>query len=264
MFRDAREVLDLIGPRDRVLDLGGAVEVFPRADVVLDAQAYEKRTPGQLGHLGERFTRENWFVGDVCSRAAWSRFPDKSFDFVLCSHLLEDVRDPVFVCEQLVRVGRAGYIECPSRFRECARAHGSDVHAGYNHHRWIVDAEDDRIVFTAKLHWADLFDYLGDARRHALGQPRNTYVGIHWTGSFDFVERAPKGPPIEAENLFLFYDRYDYEATDPLHTIVDVAHRGASFEWVDAYLLPIEQEEPAHVTVERFQQRLREQGRRLP
>jgi hypothetical protein len=144
------------------------------------------------------------------------------------------------------------------RFRECARADAADVHAGWNHHRWIVDVEGDRIVFTPKLHWADLFDYLGEERRDAILRPENNYVGIHWKGSFDYVERSPKGPPVEAENLFRFYDEYDYTNAMPLHTSENAGHSGRSFEWGDQYTLPIELVESAHVSVLRFQKRLSE------
>lgn len=264
MFGSAKDVLERIGPEDRVLDLGGAVEVFPRADVVIDAQPWEARSPGQLAGEPERFTRDSWIVGDVCSPEVWSRFPDKSFDFILCSHLLEDVRDPVFICAQMIRVGRAGYIECPSRFRECARAQANDVHAGWNHHRWIVDVEGDRLVFTPKGHWVDLFDYLGEERRPRLHEHRHGFVAVHWTGSFDYVERAAKGPVKEAENLFHFYERYPYEDPRPFHEIAEVPHRGTTFEWIDGFQLPVEREVGDAELVARFRARLGPWGRRLP
>ena len=42
-------------------------------------------------------------------------FPDGSFDFIYCRHTLEDIYDPMWVCREMGRVGRAGYIETPSR-----------------------------------------------------------------------------------------------------------------------------------------------------
>gem|GEM_PF-6800036 len=32
------------------------------------------------------------------------------FDFVVCSHTLEDVRNPGRGCEEILRVGKAGYL----------------------------------------------------------------------------------------------------------------------------------------------------------
>lgn len=264
MFRDPREVLGWIGVDDRVLDLGGAADVFPRADVVIDALPWERRTPSRLADVPERFTRDSWVVGDVCDRAVWKRFGDKSFDFVVCSHILEDVRDPIFLCSQLVRVARAGYIECPSRFRECARSRAEDVHAGWGHHRWIVDLDGDRLVFTPKLQWADLFDYLGDARRKALDNFYNLLIGIRWTGSFDYVERTAKGCPKEAENLFHYYDHYPYDAPATFHTIENAPHRGVTFEWETEFQLPIERVLSDAEILARFRARLDATGQTLP
>ena len=63
-------------------------------------------------------------------------FPDKTFDFVVCSHLLEDVRDPITVCRELCRVGKAGYIETPSRIREIF-SKGPSLQASMS--RYLVD-----------------------------------------------------------------------------------------------------------------------------
>jgi hypothetical protein len=32
---------------------------------------------------------------------------------VICSHTLEDIRDPLWVCSEMIRIGKAGYIELP-------------------------------------------------------------------------------------------------------------------------------------------------------
>ena len=82
MFRFAWQVRELIRPGDRVLDIGGAEEVFPRANVVLDIVPYESRRPGTLKEP-EQFTADSWFVGDICAPEIWQRFGDKEFDFVL-------------------------------------------------------------------------------------------------------------------------------------------------------------------------------------
>ena len=41
-------------------------------------------------------------------------FEDKSFEVAVSSHTLEDIRDPLFLCAELNRVTKAGYIETPS------------------------------------------------------------------------------------------------------------------------------------------------------
>ena len=178
---------------DLVLDVGGWADPFERADWVLDLMPYETR--GLYAHPSadpgagpERFSTETWVCRDICDREPWP-FADDQFEFAICSHTLEDVRDPVWVCSELVRVARAGYIEVPSREEEQSRGvHGPWV--GWSHHRWICDVGDGEIGFVAKPHLIHYMegksfpegfaDSLGDIERVSY---------LFWEGSFEFGER---------------------------------------------------------------------------
>src|SRR5690349_8377211 len=119
----AKRLLATIPGSARVLDVGGAAAPFPRADHVIDALPFEAAGGGSNGNIDRllglpaRYSRERWVQWDLCDRRPWP-FPDKSFDFAVCSHLLEDVRDPIWICSELQRVAKAGYIEAPSRVEE--------------------------------------------------------------------------------------------------------------------------------------------------
>lgn len=135
-----------------VLDVGGWAKPLSRADWVIDHMPYETR--GLYGHDGdptaERFSASTWIVRDICDREPFP-FPDKHFDFVVCSHVLEDVRDPIWVCREMARVGKAGYIETPSRLEE--QSYGfQGPWVGWGHHRWLVEVENGRLVFVLKHH----------------------------------------------------------------------------------------------------------------
>ncbi len=90
---------------------------------------------------------------DICSGRL--PFPDKMFDFTICSHTLEDLRDPLAVCKELVRVSRGGYIETPSPYFELTRGvdSGDKRYAGYYHHRWLVSRDERGLQFFAKPHF---------------------------------------------------------------------------------------------------------------
>jgi hypothetical protein len=132
-----------------VLDVGGWAKPLPRADWVLDLMPYETRDLyGEPQPGAERFRRDTWIQRDMCDREPFP-FGDGEIDFAVCSQTLEDVRDPVWVCAELNRVARAGYIEVPSRLEEQSYGvHGPWV--GWSHHRWLVDVTPGRIEFVFK------------------------------------------------------------------------------------------------------------------
>ena len=145
------DVLRRIGRDDLVLDVGGWAKPVPRADWVIDLMPYESRgLYGEEDREGERFTDATWVVRDICSHEPFP-FADDQFDFAVCSHTLEDIRDPIWVCRELSRVARAGYVEVPSRLDEQSEGvHGPWV--GWSHHRWLVNSAGDGLEFIAKPH----------------------------------------------------------------------------------------------------------------
>jgi len=183
-----------------VLDVGGWADPFHRADYVLDCFDYETRGilyngVGRLADTvrhpdplpGERFTRETWKTQDICGKQPFP-FPDKMFDFVLCSHTLEDIRDPLRVCGELIRVAKAGYIETPSRLVE--QTVGLDGTVGAPHHRWLVEMTEGRVAFTMKsshLHWHRPA-LIPTAYTHRL-PPETKVTWLFWNDGFEYGER---------------------------------------------------------------------------
>ena len=139
-----------LGGAIRVLDVGGAGNVSRHATHVLDRLSYEwwQNWP-QKGTTA--IPTGHWVVHDICGAKPFP-FPDKYFDFVICSHTLEDVRDPIRVCDEMSRVGKAGYIETPSVLSELIWGRETAPWVGYCHHRWLVSVEDDTLVFRFKPH----------------------------------------------------------------------------------------------------------------
>jgi hypothetical protein len=190
---------DLAGRAGRVLDVGGWFRPFNLATHVLDVMPYEtrhRRHPLDPGNA-ERFSAATWTIHDAC-RAPWP-FPDKFFDFSFCSHTVEDLRDPIVVCAELVRVSRAGYIETPSREREIFCKHrffglkaalGRMPPVGFDHHRWLVDAEGNHLRFLAKDQRlvADRRNFItrGDLGRKLT--EAESGLGLFWEGRFTFEE----------------------------------------------------------------------------
>lgn len=136
-----------------VLDVGGWAAPFNRADWILDLMPFETR--GAMGHYGgewERFTPSTWVQRDICSREPWP-WPDDHFDFAICVTTLEDIRDPIWVCQELARVAKAGYVEVPTIEAELIfNVEGDGPWLGHEHHRWFCEITSGELVFMHKPH----------------------------------------------------------------------------------------------------------------
>ncbi len=189
-----------------VLDVGGWAKPLPRADWVIDLEPYETRgLYGREGGGEERFGPGTWVQRDICAAEPFP-FEDRYFDFVVCSHTLEDVRDPVWVCHELARVAKAGYVEVPSRLEE--QAYGiQGPWVGWGHHHWLVDIRDGHLEFIFKhhiLHGRERFQ-LPRTLWEVLG-PEEKVESLWWQGSFDAAERVF----VDSEKL----DRYLEEVVE--------------------------------------------------
>jgi SAM-dependent methyltransferase len=149
------KVLALIRPDDLVLDLGGWARPFNRADYVMDLNPYETRRRAEdlglkpSGGSIEHFTSATWIRRDICDPTPWP-FESQSIDFCLCSRTLEELRDPIRACREMIRVAKRGYIEVTSRLSESCRGQEPGVPVGFARHRWLIDIEVPTIVFTPK------------------------------------------------------------------------------------------------------------------
>jgi SAM-dependent methyltransferase len=195
--RNLQAVIEKARAADRVLDVGGWYLPLHAATHVLDLLPYATRGQPLDPENHARFSAITWCVQDACV-APWP-WPDKFFDFSFCSHLLEDVRDPLAVVCELARVAKAGYLETPSRAREIfakgrwaglAACIGRPPEVGFYHHRWFVEAKGSHLRFLAKTS-----EILRDPRyyitRGALGRKMRedeSGLGIFWEGEITAEE----------------------------------------------------------------------------
>jgi hypothetical protein len=208
---NVKKVLDLLGPNHIVLDIGGWARPFNRANYVLDAEPYETRgfygssRPAQGGTV-EHFTKGSWIQRDICHRDPFP-FGSKEIDFIVCSHTLEDIRDPLWVCSEMIRVGKAGYIEVPSRLAESCR--GTERgQVGWSHHRWLIDTINGSLRFLMKYHMIHSHWRLSFPRRFLRSVPEERTVSwLFWQESFEYSETTLHGVETIAAELEQFVRR---------------------------------------------------------
>lgn len=190
-------VMNRLSPKDLVLDIGGWAHPFNRANYVMDSGPYESRgfynrtfarnNPfPPIGGSVEFFSKSTWIQRDICDKAPFP-FTDKQLDYVICSHTLEDIRDPLWVCSEMMRVSKAGYIEVPSRVWETCRGMEPGI-TGLSHHRWLIEISGNSLRFLPKFHRIHNWRY--SFPRSFLRQlsPRESVTWLFWENSFEFEE----------------------------------------------------------------------------
>lgn len=179
----------------RVVDVGGGASPFPRADYVIDALQFAQAGAGSsdqvhlTARLPARYSRQTWTELDLCDHTPWP-FPDKFFDYAVCSHLLEDVRDPVWVCQEMMRIAKAGYVETPSRIVEQSLGVEHPRMAGYYHHRWLVEADGNTLSFRLKPHNLHVHrrGIVAKLTANRMIAPQYAYMQFEWQNTFEATE----------------------------------------------------------------------------
>mmetsp|Transcript_43230 Transcript_43230/g.78666 ORF Transcript_43230/g.78666 Transcript_43230/m.78666 type:complete len:284 (-) Transcript_43230:165-1016(-) len=153
----------------KVIDVGGAMSSWSlgHRDAVVDAMY----NPNELASVEQ-------FVGDINEAEGWEELLRHvqnrgKFDFVICTHTLEDLRNPTIAARMLPQIAKAGFVAVPSKFRELAKFQWMkdppNGWRGYFHHRWIFDFQDGELVAFPKLSVLDYepqFDRIANSDRN--------------------------------------------------------------------------------------------------
>lgn len=169
-----------------VLDVGSGGWPFKRANHLAD------KYPEQTTHRTEAIARDERPFHQVDLQKL--PFPDKKYDFVFCSHVLEHLDDPGRAIRELTRVGKRGYIEVPTRV--------SDVMFNFTrlpeHHRWHGLVLGKTLVLMEWCDWErrelgnDFFNALQSEYDNAFQRffERNRdlfFASLQWQDHVDFL-----------------------------------------------------------------------------
>jgi len=167
-----------------VLEVGSGGNPYPRSNILLDA--YEN-------------TRERHWVPLTSDRPTILGFvenlpfKDKSFDFVIASHVLEHSTDPERFISELQRVAKAGYIEVPDAFLERINP--------YRDHHLEITCRGDKLVIYKKISWVNdphVVELYEDRVKKYLTtllvpkRPFEFHVRYYWERTISFVVTNPQ------------------------------------------------------------------------
>lgn len=119
-----------------VLDIGSGHNPHPRANVLTDRYLEEN-----IDRSGKSIKLDKKRPFIICD-AQYLPFKDKTFDYIIASHIAEHVENPEKFCKELMRVGKRGYIETPSKIGELLLTE--------SFHKWYVYVKDSVLVFERK------------------------------------------------------------------------------------------------------------------
>ncbi len=140
------------------------------------------------------------FAGDMNSYEDWVQLfayveEHGKFDFVNCTHTLEDIAYPMAALKYLPRIAKEGFIAVPSKYYELQRR---DTFKGGIHHRWIFDHKNGELVAYPKMGLLEnmtFFPYGNEIESKA-----DTELRMFWKDSINFsvINNDYLGPTREA------------------------------------------------------------------
>jgi|SRR5579859_719013 len=172
-------------PGANVLDIGSGNDPFVHATVIAD------RFVEPTHHRSTRFqTAGKPLV--ICDIQALP-FARSSFDYVICSHVLEHVDNPILACSELQRVAAAGFVETPTLMKDALFSWARGMH------KWHVIAVARRLVFfeygprqldgIASQAWWDLiFGPVYHPMQDAFNNNQDLFnVMLEWNSDFEVM-----------------------------------------------------------------------------
>lgn len=124
-----------------VLEIGSGHNPNKRSNVLIDiSQNDNTDRAGKLICIDSR----PFIIAD----AQYLPFKDDTFDYIIASHVAEHVDNPTRMCNELMRVGKRGYIETPSRL--------GDYMFNEQFHKWIVYSKNKTLMFKKKFNYTSI------------------------------------------------------------------------------------------------------------
>lgn len=118
-------------------------------------------------------------------------FEDKSFDFIYCRHVIEDMYNPFLLLSEMSRVGKAGYIETPSPSAELGRGvdGNSPPYRGYHHHHYMAWVVDGELRIVAKYPLVEYLVLEDEEIIENLASPEHWNTHYLWENEIKFSHR---------------------------------------------------------------------------
>ncbi len=188
-----------VRPAYSVIDVGGTVVGWSGgvANAIVDINPPLSGSDSQIHYFKVNISRDNdWKV--VEDHVA----EHGKFNFSICAHTLEDLSNPLLVCQKLSAISESGYVAVPSKFAEMARfekvmASGIS-YRGYIHHRWVFTIRGGVLWGFPKIPFVEIDPFFDQIGNHAT--PSNLDMSFFWRSQLNLhiVNDDYLGPSVDA------------------------------------------------------------------
>jgi len=128
---------------------------FKVLDVGANASSWSYEIVDQTLDIVVNSVHPDRHVGDVMDLKTYHLLDD-DYDLIILSHILEDVRDPQFVWENLKNRSKYFFISSPSKHAEFSHVESLQF-KGWYHHRWILTSDGESLYSTTKTSLINAF-----------------------------------------------------------------------------------------------------------
>ena len=181
-----------IKPDDFILEIGSGHNPKTRSDVLCD------KLPEDDMERGGKIVLDRPFVA---ADGQHLPFADKSFDYIICCQVLEHADDPSLFISELMRVGKAGFIEVPNEI-------GEKLY-GWEYHKWLFSRDSSGKLMikrkTQKSQFGQLFHqlYLKDAdyAKFHDGNYNVFMAQYEWSEKIDYEIIESEDDLIDLDNI---------------------------------------------------------------
>ena len=121
-------------------------------------------------------------------------FKDNEFDFVVASHVLEHVQDPVLFLSEIQRVSSiGGYIEVPTKLED------NLVFENKKDHLWHVDFDDDenKIIISKKENYFEPILTVSTVKKLQKYFRKSLVIELYWENEINFSFNDSKNESFE-------------------------------------------------------------------
>ncbi len=114
-------------------------------------------------------------------------FKDKEFDYVILSHVLEHVENPIDFIKEVQRIGKEGYIELPTRLNDSIVIGNEGEHG----HRWWFEYDDDenQLLFSVRKEPFQKFVSIGTIFKLMKMFQESFVISLYWNGNIPIKQK---------------------------------------------------------------------------